>query len=52
MISLCIAFIVYKIIGVDITIKGMGSNTAHIILIMGILSDVNIAATILAEVLL
>lgn len=52
MISICFAFIVYKIIGVDITIKGLGSQTAHILLVMGILSDLNIAATILTEVLI
>ena len=52
MISICFAFIVYKIIGVDISIKGVGSETANIILILGIYSDLNIAATILTEVLI
>ena len=52
MISICFVFIVYKIIGIDITVTGIGSETANILLAMSILSDLNIAATILTEVLL
>lgn len=52
MISIIISFIVYKIIRIDINMKDIGSNAAKIILIMGVLSDLNIAATILSEVLL
>lgn len=52
MISICFVFIVYKIIGIDISVKGIGPDTANILLAMGILSDLNIAATILTEVLI
>ena len=52
MISICFVFIVYKILGIDIDMKAHGSSASLILLSMGIISDLNIAATILTEVLL